>query len=57
MIVDPGMVADREEILAPLREPGGRPEDVTDIVLSHHHLDHNLNVALFRSSRCTTSSR
>ena len=31
----------------PLRELGVRPEDVTDIVLSHHHLDHNLNVALF----------
>ena len=47
VIVDPGMVADREEILAPLRALGVRPEDVTDVVLSHHHLDHNLNVALF----------
>jgi glyoxylase-like metal-dependent hydrolase (beta-lactamase superfamily II) len=47
VIVDPGMVADRDLILAPLRELGVRPEDVSDIVLSHHHLDHNLNVALF----------
>lgn len=47
VIVDPGMVADRELILGPLRELGVRPEDVTDVVLSHHHLDHNLNVALF----------
>jgi glyoxylase-like metal-dependent hydrolase (beta-lactamase superfamily II) len=47
VVVDPGMVADRDLILAPLRELGVRPEDVTDIVLSHHHLDHNLNVALF----------
>jgi len=47
VIVDPGMVADREQILGPLRALGVRPEDVTDIVLSHHHLDHNLNVALF----------
>ena len=47
VVVDPGMVADREQILGPLRELGVRPEDVTDIVLSHHHLDHNLNVALF----------
>jgi glyoxylase-like metal-dependent hydrolase (beta-lactamase superfamily II) len=47
IVVDPGMVADRELILGPLRELGVRPEDVTDIVLSHHHLDHNLNVALF----------
>ena len=47
VIVDPGMVADREHILGPLRDLGVRPEDVTDIVLSHHHLDHTLNVALF----------
>jgi glyoxylase-like metal-dependent hydrolase (beta-lactamase superfamily II) len=47
IVVDPGMVADREQILGPLRELGVRPEDVTDVVLSHHHLDHNLNVALF----------
>ena len=47
VVVDPGMVADRELILRPLRELGVRPEDVTDIVLSHHHLDHNVNIALF----------
>ena len=46
VVVDPGMVADRDLILRPLRELGVRPEDVTDVVLSHHHLDHNLNVAL-----------
>jgi len=47
IIVDPGMVAERAAILDPLRELGVRPEDVTDIVLSHHHPDHTLNVALF----------
>ncbi|MGY1694506.1 MULTISPECIES: MBL fold metallo-hydrolase [unclassified Geodermatophilus] len=47
IVVDPGMVADREEILGPLRELGVAPGDVTDVVLSHHHLDHTLNVALF----------
>ena len=47
VIVDPGMVADRELILRPLRELGVRPEDVTDVVVSHHHLDHTLNIALF----------
>ena len=47
VVVDPGMVADRDLILRPMRELGVRPEDVTDVVLSHHHLDHNLNVALF----------
>jgi glyoxylase-like metal-dependent hydrolase (beta-lactamase superfamily II) len=47
VVVDPGMVADRALILRPLRERGIAPEDVTDVVLSHHHLDHTLNVALF----------
>ena len=47
VVVDPGMVADRALILRPLRELGVAPEDVTDVVLSHHHLDHTLNVALF----------
>ncbi|MGY1606562.1 MULTISPECIES: MBL fold metallo-hydrolase [unclassified Geodermatophilus] len=47
IVVDPGMVADRDDILRPLRGLGVRPEDVTDVVLSHHHLDHTLNVALF----------
>ena len=47
VVVDPGMVADRDLILRPMRELGVRPEDVTDVVLSHHHLDHGLNVALF----------
>ena len=47
VVVDPGMVADRELLLGPLRALGVQPEDVTDVVLSHHHLDHTLNVALF----------
>ncbi|MDQ1662514.1 MAG: hypothetical protein QOJ68_2494 [Blastococcus sp.] len=49
IVVDPGMVADRDRdlILWPLRELGVRPEDVTDVVVSHHHLDHTVNVALF----------
>ena len=47
VVVDPGMVADRDLIVRPLRELGVRPEDVTDIVVSHHHLDHTVNIALF----------
>lgn len=47
IVVDPGMVADRDLLLRPLRELGVQPEDVTDVVVSHHHLDHTLNVALF----------
>jgi glyoxylase-like metal-dependent hydrolase (beta-lactamase superfamily II) len=47
IVVDPGMVADRELILGPLRDLGVRPDDVTDVVVSHHHLDHTVNIALF----------
>lgn len=51
VVVDPGMVADRELILAPLDELGVAPEDVTDVVFSHHHPDHTLNAALFLNAR------
>ena len=47
IVVDPGMVADRELILAPLAALGVRPQDVTDVVVSHHHLDHVVSIALF----------
>src|SRR4051794_11295189 len=51
LVVDPGMVADRELILAPLRELGVAAEAVTDVVFSHHHPDHTLNAALFPNAR------
>ena len=47
IVVDPGMVPDRAAILDPLAVLGVRPEDVTDVVLSHHHPDHTVNIALF----------
>ena len=47
IVVDPGMVADRRLILGPLADLGVRPEEVTDVVVSHHHLDHTVNIALF----------
>ena len=51
IVIDPGMVADRGQILDPLVSLGVRPEDVTDVVLSHHHPDHTHNVALFGRAR------
>lgn len=51
IVVDPGMVARRSAILAPLRELGVDPRQVTDVVFSHHHPDHTLNAALFREAR------
>lgn len=50
-IVDPGMVADPSAILAPLLDLGLAPVDVTDVVLSHHHPDHTVNVGLFPGAR------
>jgi len=47
IVVDPGMAASQGAILDPLRALGVDPADVTDVVLSHHHPDHAINVALF----------
>lgn len=47
IVVDPGMVPSRAAILDPLAALGVLPGDVTDVVLSHHHPDHTVNVALF----------
>ena len=50
-IVDPGMVADRSAILHPLADLGVHPDEVTDVVFSHHHPDHTVNAALFLRAR------
>lgn len=47
IIVDPGMVPSRAAILDPLAALGLTAADVTDVVLSHHHPDHTVNIALF----------
>ncbi|MFD8950205.1 MBL fold metallo-hydrolase [Streptomyces xanthophaeus] len=51
VIVDPGMVAGRDRILGPLAELGIGPDDITDVVLSHHHPDNTMNVGLFGQAR------
>lgn len=51
VVIDPGMVPSRDAILGPLTTLGVHPDDVTDIVLSHHHPDHTLNAALFARAR------
>ena len=50
-MIDPGMVAGVASILEPLAALGVAPGDVTDVVLSHHHPDHTVNVALFPGAR------
>jgi glyoxylase-like metal-dependent hydrolase (beta-lactamase superfamily II) len=47
IVVDPGMVADRDGLLDALAGHGAGPGDVTDVVFSHHHPDHTVNAALF----------
>jgi glyoxylase-like metal-dependent hydrolase (beta-lactamase superfamily II) len=51
VIVDPGLVPGPASILDPLRSRGVRPNDITDVVFSHHHPDHTVNAALFPQAR------
>jgi glyoxylase-like metal-dependent hydrolase (beta-lactamase superfamily II) len=51
IVVDPGMVASREALLAALASHGPAAGDVTDVVFSHHHPDHTVNAALFPAAR------
>jgi glyoxylase-like metal-dependent hydrolase (beta-lactamase superfamily II) len=51
VVVDPGMVRARSQILDPLESLGVGPEEITDVVFSHHHPDHTINAALFPEAR------
>jgi len=51
IVVDPGMVAARGDLLAAVSARGVAPGDVTDVVFSHHHPDHTVNAALFPAAR------
>src|ERR1043165_7756849 len=51
IVVDPGMVASRDALLAALAAHGPQAGDVTDVVFSHHHPDHTVNAALFPAAR------
>lgn len=51
VVIDPGMVAGATSILDPLLGLGVMPSDVTDVVVSHHHPDHTVNVGLFPGAR------
>ena len=50
IVVDPGMVRRRSLILDPLERLGISPDDVSHVFVSHHHLDHTVNIALFRQA-------
>jgi glyoxylase-like metal-dependent hydrolase (beta-lactamase superfamily II) len=47
IVVDPGMAPSARSILDPLEALGIRPEDVTEVVLGHHHPDHTIHAGHF----------
>ncbi|HSJ28134.1 MAG TPA: MBL fold metallo-hydrolase [Acidimicrobiia bacterium] len=51
IVIDPGMAPSQAAILAPLEREGLATADVTDVVISHHHPDHTVNVGLFGEAR------
>jgi glyoxylase-like metal-dependent hydrolase (beta-lactamase superfamily II) len=50
IVHDPGFVPHRNVILDPLRDRGVAAPEVTDVIISHHHPDHTLNIALFEDA-------
>ena len=51
IVIDPGMAPSQAAILDPLAALGVTPHEVTDVVISHHHPDHTVNVGLFGEAR------
>jgi glyoxylase-like metal-dependent hydrolase (beta-lactamase superfamily II) len=51
VIIDPGMVPEPAAILRPLEKLVRSPDEITDVIFSHHHPDHTLNAALFPNAR------
>jgi len=51
IVIDPGMAPSQAAILDPLTARGIGPGDVTDVIISHHHPDHTINVGLFGEAR------
>ncbi|WP_018353630.1 MBL fold metallo-hydrolase [Longispora albida] len=51
IVVDPGMVPGQDAILKPLADLGVTPDQITDVVLSHHHPDNTINAGLFGNAR------
>jgi glyoxylase-like metal-dependent hydrolase (beta-lactamase superfamily II) len=47
IVTDPGMADNHHAILEPLANLRLGPEQVTDVVVSHHHPDHTMRIALF----------
>jgi glyoxylase-like metal-dependent hydrolase (beta-lactamase superfamily II) len=50
IVIDPGQVRGREMILDPLAKLGLWADDVSHVFVTHHHLAHTMNIALFRKA-------
>lgn len=50
LVIDPGMVADRAAILDGLAAHGVAADEVSHVLITHHHPDHTMNAALFRNA-------
>lgn len=51
LVIDPGMAPSQAAILGPLVALGFEAAQVTDVIISHHHPDHTVNVGLFGDAR------
>lgn len=51
IVIDPGMAPSQRVILEPLLALGYSSSDVTDVIISHHHPDHTVNIGLFGDAR------
>jgi glyoxylase-like metal-dependent hydrolase (beta-lactamase superfamily II) len=51
IVIDPGMAPSQDAIRLPLLGLGYEASEVTDVVISHHHPDHTVNVGMFPQAR------
>jgi glyoxylase-like metal-dependent hydrolase (beta-lactamase superfamily II) len=51
ILVDPGALVNKENLLKALKEENLEPEDIKIIILTHLHLDHITNIYLFENAK------
>lgn len=51
IVIDPGMAPSQAAISDPLASHELTPADITDVVISHHHPDHTVNIGMFPDAR------
>ena len=51
LIVDPGLVKDRLDIVGALEKEGLTPNAINYVFITHHHPDHTINVGMFPNAK------